>query len=156
MNSATDLSSKKMKMKITVTIVLLLTGISTVSFGQNSIEGSWILDVEESIQRMEQGVRLKYDSLPEHVKARAKDTMRDREFKFEKNGRVIVNWRIKDAAQQSAGRWKIDSQYKKLTLLIDGASFDYSYEHPTGNTLVLKSEESGGYFDILYFNKSVN
>ena len=126
--------------------------ISNLSFGQESLLGKWVLDIDMTIGLMEAKIRSNFSELPEDVRQRAKESMRDREFIFEENS-ITVNWKSKDKIERSSGTWRLLDSTNRIVLTIDGRDFEYSLEH-LGEVLILKSEDFGGFFNNLYFIKS--
>jgi hypothetical protein len=141
-------------MKIRISVIWFLLGASFPAFSQDRVAGVWVLDIENTIKIMTAEERIKFDSLPPPVKTRAREAMRDREFHFNKDGSVVVNWRARNENRKSSGTWTLDATRRILTLWIEGQTFEYSFEIPSASVLILKSHEGGGYFNTLYFEKT--
>lgn len=141
-------------MKTKLTIILSL--ISVLGMAQGSVEGNWVLDIDRTIERMDSKQFVKFDTLPAPIKTRAKNSMQGREFRFAPDGSLVVNWKAGTQSVRSTGTWKIDDPSGKLSLTVENENYEYWFEKPTDSVLVLKSAESGGYFNTLYFNKLAN
>src|SRR5690606_37681868 len=116
--------------------------------------GVWRLDIYRSIQSMEPLRKRQYDSLEAEVKRRAEGRMDGREFIFLQNGEVTVNWKSSNGREVSKGRWVMNLDARRLSVTIDGHTVHYRTQFLSPDEMILRSENSLGHFDSLYFLKS--
>ena len=136
-------------MKRTYLILSILLFITTsVHAQQNTIIGTWQLDLTESIALMDNNTRQKFDGLDQSVKARIETSMSDRTFIVASNGDLTVHWKAQDSPRTSSGTWQTSGE--TLTITLDGDAQQYSYELITGNHLILRNTIPSGLFSNLY------
>lgn len=140
-------------MKSTALVVLAIWLVSFNAVGQANFQGQWVLNFEKSLESMSSGMRLKYDTLPSSIKARAKESMLYRTFSLNENGALSVKMNVRNTERYSNGTWTLDEQGTKLVFHIDNAVFEYSIEQPNADALVLISDRDDGYFNSLYLER---
>jgi len=79
--------------------------------------------------------------------------MRSRQFIFSEDGSCTINWRARGESRTSTGSWSTNASDQTLQLIVEGQSYDYNYEQPNRNTLILTPHNKDGVFNILYFKK---
>lgn len=142
-------------MSIRTIIFLSFQFLAMESYGQEFIEGIWILNIDKSIQMMPSDERVRYDTLPAHVKTRARESMQYRTFRLKENAELFIEIKVRGVEKQANGKWRLNST-RKLVFEIADAVFEYSLEQPDPNVLILISDEAGGYFNSLYLERSPN
>ncbi len=118
----------------------------------NPLVGSWLLDVDKSIQMMSGEMRQRYDSLSTDGKVRVKTAMNERFFNFQENGTIQVLWKVNEQPKESFGVWAHGSEAGLIIITIDSnpQEFEYSFE---GSELQLRNRQITGFFTTLCFNR---
>lgn len=132
--------------RIYVTSVILLITTS-VRAQQNSIIGTWQLNLSETIALMDSITKQKFDSLDQGVKTRIETSMSDRTFVFASSGDITVHWKAHDTARTSSGTWQTSGETLTITFGDDEQLFSYEL---TGSNLILRNTVPSGLFSNLY------
>jgi hypothetical protein len=138
--------------KIIITLILvtpLLTKAQT-----STIQGSWTLDIDETINVLSQEDKLRYDTLADNIKTRAKNAMDGRVFVFNENGAASVSYSVRGQARSATGTWAYEEATKTLEIVIDEVHYVYTCQQPSVNSLILVAAVKDGFFNSLYFNRT--
>lgn len=134
--------------------IFLSVIVHTKSIAQNEkFIGSWRIDMDRTLVIMDAGVKIRYDTLSTETHSRAVNAMKDHEFTFSKDGSVAVNWTAGSEPRISRGNWSVDKPRGDLLITVGKRTTVYSYEFPSGTTLILRGKQKRGFFDNLYLGK---
>jgi hypothetical protein len=134
--------------------MLLIAITHTKSIAQNEkFVGTWRIDMDRTLSIMDGNVKARYDTLSAEGHARAVNAMKDRVFAFSEDGSVAVNWTSRSGRRVSSGTWVVDEAPANLLIKIGERTTGFSYEFPSGTTLILRGKGKRGFFDNLYLKK---
>lgn len=148
LNSLLNLTNKKL-----ITIAAMLMLANTITAQSNELSGTWRVDGNKTIEIMDSESKSRYDTLSSEVKSRASNAIAGREFVFNNNGEVIINWKSQDGQRTTSGQWSVNDSHTKLSITVDNQTLEYDYELISVNILVMKGKNKGGFFNNLYLQK---
>lgn len=134
--------------------VFLLITISFFAHGQENIAGSWKVNLDHTLERMRAEVKVGYDTLPAQVKQRISQAFNNREFTFQPDGVVTIQWERENNLQRIQGTWNYDAPANRLTVTTDTNQVtEFEVKTFTSSILILEMIEAGGIFQELYLTK---
>jgi hypothetical protein len=139
-------------MKIFYYIILLLCTMEQV-YGQQTVEGSYTVDLTKTVALMEGDNKQRYESLELGVKERANQSMEGRVFVFKEGGRLEVRWKANGSDKFAEGTWELKDQ-ENLLLKVGEQTTEYQLSWSTATDLVIKNENGRGFFSNLYLKRS--
>lgn len=125
---------------------------SSLMAQENSIEGTWQMDVDRSVAMMTGATRSRYDSLAADKQLKVKSAMNGRIFKFLSEGKITVIWKSGTQQRESLGEWKYGPNPGTLQITIDNKIQPFDY-HFVDGVLQLTSSEGAGFFSTLCFTR---
>lgn len=148
-------NASKLQFAIGILVCSLLIGllIPSDAYAQdNSLTGSWLVDVDKSVGAMTLEAKTRFDKLDEDHKTSARSTMGGRLFTFHEDGTVVVMWKSKEDTKESVGKWSSDNAAGTMTIIIDNRTqvFDFMLKE---NELKLVNHKPAGLFSTLCFTR---
>lgn len=124
-----------------VTFISFPEGLNAQENPNGSLLGTWVMDYNQSLDKMEPSNKSKYNRFPEEVRSRIEDSYRNRKISFEQDGNYS---QLLSNGQITKGKWKTikDGGYVQVTDSI-GNTYVQEIKELTGSHLVLKFEDSG-------------
>lgn len=134
--------------------VFLLTTISVFVYAQQNIAGSWKVNLGQTMDHMRGEVKIGYDTLPALVKQRISQAFSTREFIFQVDSIVTIQWEKENDPQRVEGTWNYDAPSNTLTITTDTSqATEFEVKTLTSSILILKMKDTGGIFQELYLTK---
>lgn len=134
-------------------ILFLLLFTTSAHEQQNSVVGTWQVNLESTIELMDSGLKERYDTLPGHIKAQADGSMTGKTFTFNQNGSVTIQWNVNAVAKTASGTWQLTSGGSRLVVAVGGLEIEYQVEWEGNDGLILRNTKAGGLFTNLYLEK---
>jgi hypothetical protein len=133
-------------------IILLIFTMQQV-YGQQTLEGTYTVDLAKTVALMEGDSKQKYESLEASVKERANQSMEGRVFVFKEGGRLEVRWKANGSDKFVEGTWGLKDQ-EKLLLKVGEHTTEYQVSWSTATDIVIKNESGRGFFSNLYLKRT--
>lgn len=122
-------------------------------YGQQTLEGTYTVDLAKTLALMEGDNKQKYESLEAPVKQRANQSMEGRVFIFKEGGRLEVRWKANGSDKFAEGTWELKDQ-ENLLLKVGEQATEYQMSWSTETDIVIKNENGRGFFSNLYLKYS--
>jgi hypothetical protein len=135
------------------TIVLLLLLSQKGNAQQKDLIGSWRVDINQTLLLMEQGVKLKYDSIPENLKGNGFSAFENRQFHFLQNDSIYIQWTMNEKKFRSAGIWRKNENQTGITITIENRSSSFTYEFVSSTSMILRAVDKRGFFNNIYLRR---
>jgi hypothetical protein len=138
-------------MKGLTSIVTFLMLIVNNASAQNevSITGSWMIDINRTLELMSKETKEKYSSLNTDRQNQAKAAIEDRIFTFQDDGTIVVIWKSNGAIKESVGKWVLDAKEKAVSITMDNKIQVFDFSLSQANQLKLSNKKSTGMFTTL-------
>jgi hypothetical protein len=141
-------------MRIHCTIFLLiLIPLATVAQTQNSFIGTWKVDVDKSIDRMDTKAKARFDSLTENHRTLITDTFKSLEIGFNADNSLVINSLKDNQISTQNGTWTTEMATSSLIINRDGKVERCTYRFITAIILVISTQDKL-WFNGLYLTKN--
>lgn len=122
-------------------------------FGQQTLEGTYTVDLAKTVALMEGDNKQKYEGLETSVKQRANQSMEGRVFVFKEGGGLEVRWKANGSDKFAEGTWEMKDQ-ENLLLKVGEQTTEYQVSWSAETDVVIKNESGRGFFSNLYLKRS--
>jgi hypothetical protein len=142
-------------MRIHCTIFLLiLIPLATIGQTSNSFIGTWKVDVDKSIDRMDATSKSRFDSLTDTQRIKITEAFKGLKFVFNVGNTVVSNT-IKDSETSIRnGTWTTEAATSTLIINSDGKVERFTYRFVSPIALILRTSGSKWWFNETYLFKN--
>jgi hypothetical protein len=133
--------------------IILLVFATQQVYGQQTLEGTYTVDLAKTVALMEGDNKQKYEGLDASVKERANQSMDGRVFVFKEGGQLEVRWNANGSDKFAEGNWELKDQ-EKLLLKVGEQTTEYQVSWSTATDIVIKNKSGRGFFSNLYLKRS--
>lgn len=132
--------------KITITVIALMMILQKASAqNKEAIKGRWLVDVEETVTRMNATESTKISSLPERAQEGLQKSLTGREFIFSAQDKLKLRLKAKDSTTKEVqGTWHYDAASKELTMITEDSERKGIVTWAGPNTIILTYSPSEG------------
>lgn len=143
-----------LNMRIYFVILLLIMPLFAIGQASTPFIGTWKVDVDKSIDRMDVKVKAKFDSLTEAQRLQITDAFKVLKFTFNEDS-TVVSSSIKDnQVLTRTGAWSIESESSGLVIVTDGKAVRFTYQFVSPGALILSTANSKWWFNETYLIKN--
>lgn len=145
--------------KCTILLRCLLMGfimlLSFISYGQQEVVGSWLVDWNMTKEKMPSSEKSSYDNLSQPAKDRLITTFSQRQFNFNTDGTVDISYPLGGEIKKVSGTWIFQPDNSTLEIQTSQYTSKYSVVWLSDTQLQLTNldNENKGLIKILVLKK---
>jgi hypothetical protein len=117
---------------------------------QVALEGTWKLDMEQTLKKMEAPASQKLKAIPRNQQENIKSNFASRTFVFRSDNSFYVEWHDGKVQRNQTGTWT--AQDRELQIQINGGIQRYVVSLTSGK-LSLEKKGQSGFFKTLVFSR---
>ena len=135
---------------ILILVLVITRPASTVA--QQSISGSWQVDIQATINNLSNAGKIRYNDIPAEAKEAMRQSFGSRKFTFQEDGTMLMH--VAKRNEPAKGTWAFKQGSKdKLIITIAGQPNEMEVVQLTPTVLVLELGDTGGVFEKLYLDR---
>lgn len=123
--------------KIIVTVAMITAWLNSNAQNTKALEGRWRVDIEETILRTDKYHHNRIKNMPARAQEGLRKSFADREFNFDKNGKLILNLKIKDELKELTGSWQYNEEKKELVTTFDAKAKSFLVKWEGNDFIIL-------------------
>jgi hypothetical protein len=112
--------------------------VTIVHAQQQVLNGAWTVDLNATIQKMDDAHRVRYDSMPQQVKENFHSAFQGRQFNFNSNDEVVIVIPGGGGSTETKGNWVYQAEGSKLTITIRQQARQYEVVWETEHHITLQ------------------
>ena len=143
---------------VNITLAILFTALSVITRAQqhaNDLIGRWSVDLNRTVNAMDSENKLRYDSMPDHVKNHMRTSFQERIFDFGDNQKIAISFPIRGEHHHVEGRWTYSQEHRTLTIETEKENRSYQVQWETVDAieLLFKVSSGGGMLNSLFLTR---